>query len=173
MALTYLHDTGSWEHFDKTLEYNIETNWTAGNTNSKTPVFKSATGTNVSHSWESNYGVNSIHFNEDEMALPLPDQHANGDSMQGFKTLVYVDIFASDANNLKLFTREVNRILWDTLAPNSSSRITKSDGSSVSPIDHFDRNWIVFQKVRTFQPQMKLKPHAAGVIGCIWYGFKS
>ena len=172
MTITYINLVGSYEHFDLTVKYHLEGNWVSGNTNSETPVFYSATGTNVSHSWPRTFGTNEIHCNEDIMQIPIPEETINGNTYQGMKSIVYIDVFARDANLLKLFCLEINRIVWE-LSPNSATRLKKSNGTQNSPISRFDRNTLQFKKERLMEPNMKLQPHASTEIGIIWHKLKT
>jgi hypothetical protein len=173
MTVTYVNESGTgFEPFDETIRAKFAANWTSANTGGLTPSFKSAFGTNVSHSWVRTFGANEIHFNEDESTIELPTEEANGNTWIGQKTLVYIDIFASSANNLKLFIREANRIIWE-LNPNGANRITKSNASDNSAIDHFDRYTVMFRKERQLMPNMKIQAHASGTLGIIWYKIRS
>jgi len=168
MVVTYVNLVGAWEHFDKTLASRLTANWNPANTGGITPKVYSASGLNVSHSWARTFGTNEIHLNEDETSLQLPLEEANGNTRIGMKTLVYIDVFSNDANKLKLFMLEINRIIWE-LNPNSSNRIKKSNGTENSPISHFDRYTVYFRKEREIDPSMKIYAHASGTLGVIWY----
>lgn len=172
MAIAYLHLVGSWEDLDETIRYQIQTNWNPANTNSITPTFKSATGTNVDHSWPraTSFGTNQIHFNEEEIG-DIPSEQANGDFWQGMLSLVYIDVFAADANKLKSFVREINRIIW-TINPNSSVRVKKSNATEDSVIDRFDPPTVKFIKERNLNPPIKIMPHTSGTLRIIWYKTK-
>jgi hypothetical protein len=172
MTVTYINDAGNWEHFDKTISARLSASWTSGNTNSETPTFHSASGTNVSQSWPRSFGTNEIHCNEDDTQFPISSETANGNTWQGMKSLVYIDIFARDANLLKLFIREVNRIIWE-LNPNSGNRVKKSNGTDNSPIDHFESYTIQFIKERQLAPNMRVSAHGSGTLKIIWYKLRS
>lgn len=171
MTVTTLHETGSYEGFDKTIAYHLDQNWNTANTDSKEPYFYSASGTGVSHSWPSTGASYEIHCNLDEMEIP--DGEANGDTWHRMKSIVYIDIFAHSADLLKLTEREVNRIIWDALKPNASTRLTKSDGSSVSAINTFDKTTILWRKERWMKPEQELYAHSSGQLTIIWYQTRS
>jgi hypothetical protein len=171
MTLTYLHDAGTWEGFDKTIAARLSASWNSANTNTETPKFYSASGNNVSHSWTRGFGTNEVHLNEDIGQQTVLDENSN--TMKGFRTVVFIDIFARDASLLKLFIREVNRVLWDVLSPDSGNRLKKSNGTDNSPIDHFEGETIEFRKNRLTFSNMKLQPHANGELKVVWYVFKT
>ena len=171
MTITTLHESGSAEGFDLTLKYNINANWSSSNTGSQTPTMYSASGTNVAYSWPKTFGTNEIHFNLDD--LEIPNGEANGDTWHRMKSIVYIDIFARDSTLGKLFCREVNRIIWDVLKPNASTRIVKSDGSSNSAINSFDKTTIMWKKEKFLHPQQSLYVHYSGQVEIIWYQTRS
>lgn len=167
MTVTTLHESGSYEGFDKTIAYNLEQNWSAANTNSETPLFYSASGTGVTHSWPSTGASYEIHCNLDH--LEIPDGEANGDTWHRMKSIVYIDVFTRDADLLKLTEREINRIIWDVLKPNASTRILKSNGSSNSAINSFEKTTIQWRKERWMKPQQENYSHSSGELVIIWY----
>lgn len=171
MTITTLHETGTYEGFDKTITYNLQQNWSSVNTSSTTPNFNSASGTNVSHSWPKTFGTNEIHCNLDELEIPFGE--ANSDTWHRMKSIVYIDVFSRDAALGKLFCREINRIIWDVLKPNSANRVVKSDGTSVSAINSFDKTTILWKKERFLHPQTSLYAHYSGTLEIIWYQTKS
>lgn len=172
MTIAYINLVGTYEHPDLTIKYHLSTNWTSANTNSETPIFYSATGTNVSYSWPKTFGTNEIHCNVDELEILLPDEEANGNTYAGVKYLVYIDVFARDANLLKLFTKEVQRIIWE-LSPNSGTRLKKSNGTQDSSISRFGSPHIMFRKDRKMEPNIQLQPHASGVLEVIMHKLKT
>lgn len=163
---------GAWEHPDLTIKYQLSTNWTSANTNSETPIFYSATGTNVSHSWPKTFGTNEIHCNTDDLEILIPNEEANGNTYAGVKYAVYIDVFARDANLLKLFVREVQRIIWE-LSPNTATRLKKSDGVNNSPISRFESPHIMFKKERKMEPNIQLQPHASGMLNIVMHKLKT
>lgn len=167
MTITVLHETGSFEGFDKTIAYNLQQQWTAANTNSETPKFYSASGTNVSHSWPKTFGTNEIHCNLEDQEFLM--EIANSDTWHRVKAVVYIDVFARDAALGKLFCKEINRILWDVLKPNASNRVLKSDGSSNSAIAEFLKTEIQWIKEKFLHPQTSLYVHYSGQLEIIYY----
>ena len=135
--------------------------------NSSTPFFYSASGSGVAHSWPSTGASYEIHCNLDQ--LEIPDGEANGDTWHRMKSIVYIDIFANSADQLKLTEREINRIIWDVLKPNASTRLYKSDGSSYSAINSFEKSTIMWVKERFMKPEQELYAHSSGQLTIIWY----
>lgn len=170
MTVTYVNLAGTYEHPDLTIKYHLDTNWNAANTNSEEPTYYSAAGTNVSHSWPRTFGTNEIHCNTEEMESLI--EEANGNTYAGVKYLVYIDIFARDANLLKLFIKEVQRIIWE-ISPNSGTRLLKSNGTQNSSISRFGSSHISFKKERSMEPNIKLQPHASGVLEVIMHKVKT
>ena len=172
MTITEIGLVGAYEHFDETVRGLVQTNWTAANTNSETPTFDSATGNNVETSWPNvtGEGLFQVHFNEDDAFLD-PAVINNGDTFHGMVTTIYIDLFARDANLLKLGQREINRILWE-IAPRATP-LDKTDATA-SPIHGFEMSEMDWSKVKVntadFSDDMV---HAATKLNCQWYKLKT
>ena len=172
-TITYLHLVGTYEHLDKTISNQLSTNWTSANTGGKTPVFKSATGTNVTHSWPYATGMGDaqVHCNEDENHIFEANNSANGDMFDSFIAIVYIDVFAPDANFLKLFMKEITDIVWK-INPNSATRVNKVDGTA-SHANTFVPPHVQWKVIRSPDPNVQLMPHASGQLKVRYYKSKA
>ena len=174
MTVTTVNEQGAFEAFDKTLAKAYENAWDFTNVGQDfKPKFKSASDQDVEYSWARTSGDYEIHFNQDMNDIPIATEEANGNNWQGMKTLVYVDIFTRKSNIMKLYVKEFNRITWDVLKPNGSTRIKKSNGTDNSAIDHFGKYHIQFIKERVLEPEHLPSPHTSGTIEVIWYKLRS
>jgi len=172
MAITNLLLSGSWENFDKVIRFRLETDWTSANTQNRTPRFTSATDENVAFAWPNiaSFGQNAVILNSDS-TFPDPASKALGDSFQEMVTIVFIDIFAESFNLLRDMEREINRIVWEA-APNSATRIVKSDASD-SPIHRFEEIQIDWTTERKATEEVSQTAHASGTLVCRWYKRKS
>jgi len=174
MAITYVNLVGAHEHFDKTLAKAYEDNWSIANVGEdEKPKFKNATDQNVDYSWPRTLGNRELHFNQDDQDMEVKAEIANGNTFKGMKTIVFIDIFCRNANQLKNYIKEFNRITWDVLKPDSVTRINKTDATA-SAIDHFESYNIQFRKERSVKAENTNKQaHATGQIVVKWYQVRS
>lgn len=170
MTITDTALSGTYEHLDKVIAYNLELRWNNANTNSEPPVFYSATGSNVTQSWPLTDYTNEVHCNEAD-PMPDPNETDNGDRRHKLKTIVYVDVFARDANLLKLYIREVDRIIWE-YAPNDSTRINKSD-TAASNIIRYENSSLEWHTEFIKESNTQRGAHASGKLICIHYRIKT
>lgn len=172
MTVTYVNLVGNSETFDKTLSKAYENAWSITNVGEdEKPRFRNATDKNVDFSWPRTAGNREIHFNTDDSDVEIPEELANGNTWKGMKTIVFVDIFCRDSNQLKKYIKEFNRITWDVLRPDSVNRIKKdNEPTENSHIDHFENYNIRFIKERIQKSEDNSKQaHASGEIIIKWY----
>lgn len=164
MAVSFINLVGSREAPDKIIRYTLQTNWTAGNiTGTITPLFQSA-------SEEPDYIADDDLANEDIITVTwIGDERVdnsqnepNGDTVHHWKHILRIDIYAQDMTRLLQFCDEVNNILW-TVAPNSGTRLVKSDSSN-SEIDYFEESEITFDRVDPPEGTIDFKPSTTGVL---------
>lgn len=164
MTVSYINLVGSREAPDKIIRYNLSNSWTASNiTGTITPLFQSA-------SEEPDYVADDDMSNEDIITVTWlgderiedSDNEPNGDSVHHWKHILRVDVYAQDMTRLLEFCDEVNRIFWE-LAPNSGTRIDKSDGSD-SEIDYFEKSEITFDRIDPPEGMIDFKPSTTGIL---------
>lgn len=141
----------------------FSTYWNSANTSSITPLFQSA-------SEEPDYIADDDRANEDIVTTTwLIDEKStdsqnepNGDSVHHWKHVIRIDVYAQDLNKLLLFCDEINRILWE-YAPNSSTRLVKSDTSNAEG-DYFETSEISFERIEPENNRIDFKPSTSAIL---------
>ena len=166
MAVSYINLVGTREAPDKTIRYQIQTNWNSANiTGTITPVFQSATE-------EPDYMADDDRANENIITVTWisddrddSSNEPNGDSVHHWKHILRIDIWAEDMTRLLEFCDEVNRILW-TVSPNSATRLVKSDTTN-SEADYFEQSEIKFERIMDNEGKnniIDMKPSTSGIL---------
>ena len=179
MTVTIELLVGDPESFDETIRHLISRNWDDSKTNSITPVFISPHGyannaadtskENSANDWKALKNQNFIRFKSQDDLRQDPGRWSN--SVRIVITIVNIDIFAITSHLELLFKAEINRILWENQA-NQTTRILKSNNTESSAIATFDRQFIEFIPVGNFDDKV-ITRQLAGELGCVWQERKS
>lgn len=171
MTVTYSHLAGTFENTDKVIAYNIEQNWTNGNTDSTIPRFENGTDEPDYRAQFDRAFPNAVLVNTIDLDFTENDDEVNSDTVHSVKEEILVTIIAESRKMRVLMENEVNRILWE-LAPNTATRVVKSDTTN-SHIDRFEKSEISFSQIDIPNDQTFHLQGSEGSLFCVYYKFKA
>lgn len=144
MTVSYTNLVGTRENLDKTIRYRLQTNWTAANVSGVTPKFESDTEETDSMAMPDESALNVVRVNLFSRERSK-EMDVNGDDKHKWIFRLLIEIQAESLNILTQIEDEINRILWQ-LAPNSNTRLLKSDGSA-SEAAYFENSELTFNRI--------------------------
>lgn len=146
MAVSFTNLSGTRENLDKTIRYHLQTNWTAANTSSITPKFESDTESTDNMARQDDAHLNSIKVNLfSRERVKDANMDFNGDDKHTWSFKLLIEIQGESLSVMTQLEDEVNRILW-TLAPNSGTRLVKSDSAN-SEAAFFEDSEVTFNRI--------------------------
>jgi len=169
MAVTFTNLSGTRENLDKTIRYRLQTNWTAANVSNVTPKFESDTEETDSMALPDESALNVVRVNLFSRERSK-EMDVNGDDKHKWIFRVLIEIQAESLNILTQIEDEVNRILW-TIAPNSNTRLLKSDGTA-SEAAYFEDSEITFNRI-TPQSESDFTPTSQGELEICYFRIKT
>ena len=172
MTVTYQHLVGDYENTDKVIAWNLENLWESLYTNDITPLFQNGTDEPDYKAQFDMTGPNSILINTLERNYENTEDEVNSDTIHSVYEEIVITIVAESRDMRIKLEDEVNRILWE-LNVNSSNRITKSDGSSNSHIDHFSKSEVSFLQIDLEDDETQFLQGSEGILTVVYYKFRS
>ena len=171
MAVTFINLSGSRENLDKTIRYRLQTNWTASNVSNITPKFESDTEQSDSLARQDESALNVVRiglFSRERVTDNNMD--FNGDDKHAWVFKILIEVQGESLAIMTLIEDEINRILW-TLAPNSGTRLLKSDGAN-SEIAHFEDTEVTFNRIEP-ESEDDYTPISQGELVAYYYKLKT
>lgn len=144
MTVSFTNLSGTRENLDKTIRYTLQTNWTSANVSNITPKFESDTEEADAMAMPDDSVLNVVRVNLFSRERSK-EMDVNGDDKHKWIFRLLIEIQAESLTILTKIEDEINRILWN-LAPNSSTRLYKSDGSA-SEAAYFENSEITFNRI--------------------------
>jgi len=146
MAISFTNLSGTRENLDKTIRDLLQDNWTASNISGTiTPQFESDTESPDQLARFDNSSVNAVRISLFARERADEEGDYNGDDKHLWRFRLLVDCQGESLTVMTQMEDEINRILW-TYAPNSGTRLNKSDGSA-SEAAYFDKTEIQFNRL--------------------------
>ena len=167
MTVTFQNLAGTLENTDKTIEYNIELNWTY----SIVPNFENGTDEPDYNAQFELTGPNAILVNTIERDYDNNDDEANSDTVHSVREKIAITIIAESRIARIGIEDEINRILWE-LNINSSNRLNKSDATN-SHIDRFLKSEVTFKQIELPGDNSQYLQGSEGFLTCVYYKFRS
>ena len=171
MTVSFTNLSGTRENLDKTVRYQLQTNWTAANVSSVTPTFESDTEEADSMASQDSGSLNIVRIKLFGRERDSENGDFNGDGKHGWFFRVIIELQGESLSILTLMEDEVNRILWE-LAPNSATRLLKSDGAS-SEFSHFRDSEVTFNRVEPESEDNDYTPISQGELIAYYYKVKN
>ena len=171
MAVSFTNLSGTRENLDKTIRYRLQTNWTSANTSSITPVFESDTESSDNLARQDDSYLNNIRINLfSRERIKDAEMDFNGDDKHAWVFKILIEVQGESLAIMTLIEDEINRILW-TLAPNSGTRLLKSDGAN-SEIAHFEDTEVTFNRIEP-ESEDDYTPISQGELVAYYYKLKT
>ena len=173
MAISFTNLSGTRENLDKTIRDLLQDNWTASNiTGTITPQFESDTESADYMARSDNSSVNHImiQFNS-RTRYNTDDLDFNGDDKHTWMQSLIITIQGESLTVMTQMEDEVNRILW-TYAPNSGTRLNKSDGAA-SEAAWFEDTEITFERLEPEGDAIDQYPTCEGELKIIYFKRKT
>lgn len=147
MTVSFTNLVGTRENLDKTIRDLLQDNWTAANISGTiTPQFESDTESPDQLARSDNSSINAVRIGFAGRERYKPDDlDFNGDDKHSWFTRLLIEVQGESLTVMTQMEDEVNRILW-TYAPNSSTRLNKSDATA-SEAAFFEDTEILFQRL--------------------------